>query len=66
MAESACVGAEATVVTSHTPGGGAGHLVSSKNNHSNVLSSASGNATNTITSSVQIMPPSTQYVKGKF
>ncbi|KAM7345598.1 uncharacterized protein ACRADG_011832 isoform 2-T2 [Cochliomyia hominivorax] len=72
VTESACVGAEATVVTSHTPG--TGHLISTKNNqnnsllsHSNVLSNSSGNNNNnTITSSVQILPPSTQIVKASF
>ncbi|XP_023294996.2 putative iroquois-class homeodomain protein irx-1 isoform X4 [Lucilia cuprina] len=65
VTESACVGAEATVVTSHTPGAG-GQLMAAKNNssllnNSNALSNSINN--NTITSSVQIIPPSTHLVK---
>ncbi|KAI8127038.1 hypothetical protein FF38_08454 [Lucilia cuprina] len=65
VTESACVGAEATVVTSHTPGAG-GQLMAAKNNSSllnntNALSNSINN--NTITSSVQIIPPSTHLVK---
>ena len=66
--ETACVGAEATVVTSLTPG--TGHLMAAKNNNnsllsnSNTLSNSIINNNNTITSSVQIIPPSTHVVKG--
>lgn len=66
--ETACVGAEATVVTSLAPG--TGHLMAAKNNNNSLLSNSNNlsnsiiNNNNTITSSVQIIPPSTHVVKG--
>ncbi|XP_065368583.1 uncharacterized protein LOC135961043 isoform X2 [Calliphora vicina] len=68
VTETACVGAEATVVTSHTPGSG-GQLMAAKHNNNSLLSNINtlpNNNNNTITSSVQIIPPSTTLVKDKF